>query len=282
MSRHQREFASAYPSGLRLACGPRMEQALLGFFSDASNPAVTKNARQSGDGPLNTYPELRCCHHAQPSNQRAHSNRATSCRTQKVETVVDVRDQCLRLQIGAVPSGQQGCCPLRRASAWMAFTAYEHENQADLARIEPQGRHVPHAATTTWSYSCSSGPVDGSSPRYQVTAAHVGSRSPNRVFSAARCCSSTRSRSSKIMTEYARCSKLGAGCPSATDGDASTATSSTKCDSRETTTVHLPSELRSTSAIRRSVSVPSHPVAAADRPCARCAATERVTSLWGK
>ncbi len=59
----------------------------LGLLPDASNPAVTSNARQSGDGSSNTHPKLRCCHHTQPSNQRAHSCRATSCRTEKVEAL---------------------------------------------------------------------------------------------------------------------------------------------------------------------------------------------------
>jgi hypothetical protein len=35
ISRHQWEFASARPSGFPLACGPRMERALLGFSPDA-------------------------------------------------------------------------------------------------------------------------------------------------------------------------------------------------------------------------------------------------------
>jgi len=90
ISGHHRKFARARPSGLPLACGPRMERALLGVFPDAPHPAVTGNARQGGDGSANTNPELRCCHHAQPSFQRAHSNRATSCRTEEVEALIDV------------------------------------------------------------------------------------------------------------------------------------------------------------------------------------------------
>jgi hypothetical protein len=90
ISGHQREFAHAHPSGLPLACGPRMERAPLGVSPDAPHPAVTGSARQGGDGSANTNPELRCCHHAQPSFQRAHSNRATSCRTEEVEPVAQV------------------------------------------------------------------------------------------------------------------------------------------------------------------------------------------------
>jgi hypothetical protein len=106
MSRHHREFACTHPSGLPLACGPRMERALLGVFPDASHPAVTSNARQSGDGSVNTYPELRCRHHTQPSNQRARSNRATSCRTEKVKPVRGVDNLRLVLVEGQTPRSQ--------------------------------------------------------------------------------------------------------------------------------------------------------------------------------
>jgi hypothetical protein len=83
-----RVYSPVRPS---LACDPDGSGA-LGRLLRASHPAVTGNARQSGDGSLNTYPELRCCHRAQPSNQRAHSNRATSCRTEEVEPVAHVDD----------------------------------------------------------------------------------------------------------------------------------------------------------------------------------------------
>ena len=43
-------IACAHPSGLPLACGPRMGRAPLGFCPDASNPAVASDARQGGDG----------------------------------------------------------------------------------------------------------------------------------------------------------------------------------------------------------------------------------------
>ena len=110
ISGHQREFACAHPSGLPLACGPRMERALLGVSPDAPHPAVTGSARQGGDGSTNTNPELRCCHHAQPSFQRAHSNRATSCRTEEIKTLIEADDLRLVLVEGQ-PSGRQ---PLRQ------------------------------------------------------------------------------------------------------------------------------------------------------------------------
>ena len=105
MTRQQREFACAHPSGLPLACGSRMERAPLGVFPDASNLAVTSNARQGGDGPANTCPELRC-HHRRPSNQRAHSCRATSCRSQEVQALGEVHDPGLGLVERKAPRRQ--------------------------------------------------------------------------------------------------------------------------------------------------------------------------------
>jgi len=58
MSRHQRGFACAHPSGLPLACGPRMERAPLGLSPDASDPAVTSDARQGWRRITNTSPRL--------------------------------------------------------------------------------------------------------------------------------------------------------------------------------------------------------------------------------
>ena len=59
----------------------------LGLLPDAPHPAVTGSARQGRDGSANTNPELRCCHHDHPSFQRAHSNRATSCRTKEIKAL---------------------------------------------------------------------------------------------------------------------------------------------------------------------------------------------------
>jgi hypothetical protein len=95
MTRHQRGFACAHPSGLPLACSPRMERAPLGFFPDASNLAVAGDARQGGDGSVDTHPGLRC-HHARPSIQRTRSNHATSCRNEEVEPFGQVDDPGLR------------------------------------------------------------------------------------------------------------------------------------------------------------------------------------------
>jgi hypothetical protein len=41
---------------------------------------------------MNTHPKLRCCHHTQPSNQRAHSCRATSCRTKDIDALIGLLD----------------------------------------------------------------------------------------------------------------------------------------------------------------------------------------------
>ncbi len=49
-------FAWAHPSGLPLACGPRMERAPLGLSPDASDPAVTSDARQGWGRITNTSP----------------------------------------------------------------------------------------------------------------------------------------------------------------------------------------------------------------------------------
>ncbi len=105
MTRHQRGFACAHPSGLPLACGSRMERAPLGVFPDASNLAVAGDARQGGDGSVDTDPGLRC-HHARPSIQRTRSNHATSCRSQEVEPLGEVHDPGLGLVERKAPRRQ--------------------------------------------------------------------------------------------------------------------------------------------------------------------------------
>jgi hypothetical protein len=50
MTRHRQEFTYVHPSGLPLACYIWMKQMPLGVYPDASNPAVTGDARQGGDG----------------------------------------------------------------------------------------------------------------------------------------------------------------------------------------------------------------------------------------
>jgi hypothetical protein len=87
MTRHQREFACAHPSGLPLACNPRMERASLGFSPDASNPAVTGDARQGRDGSSNTDPKSAVVYMTDPPIQRTRSYRATSCRNEEVESL---------------------------------------------------------------------------------------------------------------------------------------------------------------------------------------------------
>ena len=44
------------PAGLLLACRPRMGQGPLRLLPRASHPAVTRDARQGGDGPTRTGP----------------------------------------------------------------------------------------------------------------------------------------------------------------------------------------------------------------------------------
>lgn len=56
-----------------------MEREPLGVFSELQQRA-SKRGRI-----WNTYPELRCCHRTEPSNQRIRSNYATSCRTRHLK-----------------------------------------------------------------------------------------------------------------------------------------------------------------------------------------------------
>ena len=88
MSRHQREFTCVHPSGLPLACSPRMERAPLGVSPDASDPAVTSDARQGGDRSTNTDPGLAVSYMLDPPISEPTPNRATSCRNQEVEALL--------------------------------------------------------------------------------------------------------------------------------------------------------------------------------------------------
>ena len=56
VTRHHQGFTRVHPSGLPLACGPRTERETLGRLLRASHPAVTSDARRSGDRPLDTGP----------------------------------------------------------------------------------------------------------------------------------------------------------------------------------------------------------------------------------
>lgn len=54
------------PTGLLLACNPRMERGSLGLFPDASHPAVTRDARRGGDRPPRTGPSTTPSTSAEP------------------------------------------------------------------------------------------------------------------------------------------------------------------------------------------------------------------------
>ena len=60
------EVHAIHPSGLPLACGPRMERAPLGFPPSFAPRRSTGDARQGGDGPSSTSPELRLTTSAEP------------------------------------------------------------------------------------------------------------------------------------------------------------------------------------------------------------------------
>jgi hypothetical protein len=62
VTRLHRGFTAVRPSGLLLACSPRMEQEPLGLHPDASHPAVTHNARQGRRQALSTGLELHLRH----------------------------------------------------------------------------------------------------------------------------------------------------------------------------------------------------------------------------
>jgi hypothetical protein len=149
MTRHQREFARAHPSGLPLACGARTERAPLGVFPDASNPAVTSDARQGGDRSTNTDPELRCRQHRRPSNQRAHSNRATSCRTEELEALrspVQVHDAGL----GRVQLQPQRCQHRHHQLPRLAGAVLGGAQRDKASR---RGDSHPPALTAAWPWS---------------------------------------------------------------------------------------------------------------------------------
>ena len=61
ITRHHQGFTVVHPSGLPLACGPRVEREPSGLSPRASHPAVTGGACRGGDRHRGHLPELR--HH---------------------------------------------------------------------------------------------------------------------------------------------------------------------------------------------------------------------------
>ena len=61
ITRHHQGFTVVHPSGLPLACSPRVEREPSGFYPRASHPAVTGGACRGGDRHRGHLPELR--HH---------------------------------------------------------------------------------------------------------------------------------------------------------------------------------------------------------------------------
>ena len=75
-----------HPSGLPLACGPRMERGALGLFPELQTPPLPAMPVRMGTGLEHgpgTTPTA-----SPPSNQAVHSQRATSCRTVELEVAV--------------------------------------------------------------------------------------------------------------------------------------------------------------------------------------------------
>ena len=81
MTRHQRGFTSIHPSGLPLACGPRMERAPLGLSPELRTPPLPATHVRAGTG-LEHAPGTTPSTSRRPSNPRVHSQRATSCRNE--------------------------------------------------------------------------------------------------------------------------------------------------------------------------------------------------------
>ena len=80
MTRHQRGFTHVHPSGLPLACSPRMEREPLGFHPGLRTPPLPATHARAGTG-HRTLARNYTIDISRPSNLRVHSTRATSCRT---------------------------------------------------------------------------------------------------------------------------------------------------------------------------------------------------------
>jgi hypothetical protein len=88
------------PSGLPLACGPRMEREPLGF-PRASHPTVTSGARRGRGQAIEHGPETTLYDISRTSNQRVHSVRATSRRTVPSDRLRGARDGARNTRNGA-------------------------------------------------------------------------------------------------------------------------------------------------------------------------------------
>jgi hypothetical protein len=96
-----------HPSGLPLACGPRMERGPLGFPpSFAPRRLITGNARRGGDRPSSTDLEQRSRHQPNPQSTCSPMMRATSRRTTRSGRLL-ARDW---LHTAAASAAEQGRC----------------------------------------------------------------------------------------------------------------------------------------------------------------------------
>ena len=70
VTRHRRGFTRVHPSGLPLACDPRMGRGSLGFFPELRTPPLPATHVRAGTGHEH-LPGLRHRRHRQPPHQRA-------------------------------------------------------------------------------------------------------------------------------------------------------------------------------------------------------------------
>jgi len=79
ITRHHQGFTVVHPSGLPLACSPRVEREPSGFFPGLHTPPLPAAHAGVGTGIVGTC--LSYVTISWSSSQRSHSPRATSCRT---------------------------------------------------------------------------------------------------------------------------------------------------------------------------------------------------------